>query len=145
MTSQNGDFRFLAKCQVCDVALGGGSVAFTSGFRFPVGLDLYCSNCRRDLVGNYYFRFGERRKIAKMKFWWSLLTVFIASLACHTGCTRPAVEGECAPLLTTKYEPDVIKTVREIISICLECAGAQEKRQEEVTRSVYFTSVWSDP
>jgi len=38
--------------------------------------------------------------------------------------------------------------VREIISIRLACSGAQEKkagRQEEVTRSLYFTYVWSDP
>jgi len=27
---------------------------------------------------------------------------------------KPAVEGECAPLLTTKYEPDVIETDRDI-------------------------------
>jgi len=27
---------------------------------------------------------------------------------------KPAVEGECAPLLTTKYESDVIETDRDI-------------------------------
>jgi len=27
---------------------------------------------------------------------------------------KPAVEGECAPLLTTKYEPDVIESDRDI-------------------------------
>jgi len=37
MTSQNGDFRFLEKCQVGDVTVGGGWVASTSGFLFPVG------------------------------------------------------------------------------------------------------------
>jgi len=90
------------------------------------------------------------------KFRWSLLTVFFASLACHTGCPRPPVShrsagggramcpltdlielgdfrffgflgsrgnpfysqngmsGESAPLLATKYEPDVIKTDQDI-------------------------------
>jgi len=28
--------------------------------------------------------------------------------------TKPAVEGECAPLLITKYEPDVIETDLDI-------------------------------
>jgi len=28
--------------------------------------------------------------------------------------TKPAVEGECAPLLTTKYEPDLIETDGDI-------------------------------
>jgi len=40
-------------------------------------------------------------------------------------------------------------TVREIISICLACAGAQEKAERpegrKVTRGVYFTYAWSDP
>jgi len=27
---------------------------------------------------------------------------------------QPAVEGECAPLLTNKYEPDMIETDRDI-------------------------------
>jgi len=39
-------------------------------------------------------------------------------------------------------------TVREIISIHLAFAGAQQKRQEgrkeKVTRSVYFTYAWSN-
>jgi len=30
------------------------------------------------------------------------------------GFAQPAEEGGCAPLLTTKYEPDVVKTDRDI-------------------------------
>jgi len=91
------------KCQVCDVTLVGGRVAITSGFRFPVGLYLYCSNCGKDLVGNYYFWSGERRKIAKQYFGAIFWQFFFASLACHTGC--PHGGRPCAPLPTTKFEP----------------------------------------
>jgi len=61
-------------------------------FRFPVGHDLNRSTCSGDFFGNVYFRFGERRKIAKINFgalFWHHLFV---SLACHTGCPRPPAE-----------------------------------------------------
>jgi len=103
---------FGEKCQVCDVTLGGGRVVFTSGFLFPIGLDLCCLNCRWDLVGNYYFRFGERRKIAKINFgaiFWQFFLVILAAMPDVHGRqlseAKLAEEGRCVPLLTRKYEP----------------------------------------
>jgi len=45
-----------------------------------------------------------------MKIWCAIPDV----LGRRLNKAKPAVEGECAPLLTTKYEPDVIETGRDI-------------------------------
>jgi len=86
------------KCQVCDVTLGGGRVVFTSGFLFPVGLDLYCLNCWWDSV-------GKGRKIAKSYFgalfWHYFLQVWHAIPDVHGRQLRfaqLAEEGRCVTL-----------------------------------------------
>jgi len=62
----------------------------------------------------------------KLHFVWIF---FFLTFACHTGCTRKQYkEGECALLLSTKYEPDMVKTYRDIevrklwfLIVCEKC------------------------
>jgi len=56
-TFENGGFLFVCeKCNVGDVTVGGVSVVSTSGFRFPVGYNLYRSTCSGDCLWSVYFR-----------------------------------------------------------------------------------------
>jgi len=45
-----------------------------------------------------------------MEVWCALPDI----LGCRLSEAKPAVEGECAPLLNTKYEPNMIETDRDI-------------------------------
>jgi len=50
----------------------------------------------------------------------------------------------CTSLRQTAF---FLAIVRDIIDICLVCAGAQEKIRQagrKVTKSIYFTFAWSD-
>jgi len=109
------------KCQVGDVTVGGGRVAFTSGFLFPVVHDLNRSTCRCEFFVNAYFWLGERRKIAKKYFgalfWLYFLQVWRAILDVHgrqLSEAKLAKEGRCVPLPTTKFEPLLVVSDRVI-------------------------------
>jgi len=108
---------FGEKCIVGDVTLGDGRVVSSSGFRFPVGLDLYFSNCRRYLIRNEYFRFGKRWKIAEknvlvyfyfFNVWRAIPDVYGRQLS----EAKLVEEGGCAPLPTIKYEPLLVGSDR---------------------------------
>jgi len=73
------------------------------------------------LVGNYYFRSGERRKIAKKYFggffWLFFSQVWRAIPDVHGRQlieAKLAEEGQCAPLPTTNFEPILVGSDRII-------------------------------
>jgi len=53
------------KCHFGDITVGGASVVFTSGFRFPVGHNLYRSTSSGDVLRNVYFRPERCSKVGK--------------------------------------------------------------------------------